>query len=83
MKNIGFFLSENSLFLEVQFSVYLNRRVFVMSIILASSSEVNFIVFRCHLIFLEDRRPQNRQKLSDLFGKFVFIFTLGMIHTVI
>ena len=30
MINIGFFKSENSQFLEVQFSVYLNRRVFVM-----------------------------------------------------
>ena len=30
MKNIGFFLSENFQFLEVNFSIYLNRRVFVM-----------------------------------------------------
>ena len=32
MKNIRFFLSENFQFLEVKFSVYLNRRVFVMSL---------------------------------------------------
>ena len=30
MKNIRFFLSENFPFLIVNFSVYLNRRVFVM-----------------------------------------------------
>ena len=30
MKNIRFFLSENFHFLVVNFSVYLNRRVFVM-----------------------------------------------------
>ena len=30
MKNISFFLSENVQFLEVKFSIYLNRRVFVM-----------------------------------------------------
>ena len=31
MKNIRFFLSENFMFLEVKFSIYLNKRVFVMS----------------------------------------------------
>ena len=31
MKNIRFFLSENFQFLEVKFSIHLNRRVFVMS----------------------------------------------------
>ena len=31
MKNMSFFLSENFQFLEVKFSIYLNRRVFVMS----------------------------------------------------
>ena len=31
MKNIRFFLSENFHFLVVKFSVYLNRRVFVMN----------------------------------------------------
>ena len=31
MKNIRVFLSENFQFLEVEFSLYLNRRVFVMS----------------------------------------------------
>ena len=30
MKTSGFFLSENFQFLEVKFSIYLNRRVFVM-----------------------------------------------------
>ena len=31
MKNIRIFLSENFQFLEVKFSIYLNRRVFVMT----------------------------------------------------
>ena len=30
MKNISFFLSGNVQFLELKFSIYLNRRVFVM-----------------------------------------------------
>ena len=30
MKNIRFFLFENFQFLKVKFSIYLNRRVFVM-----------------------------------------------------
>ena len=29
-KNVSFFLSENFQFLEVKFSIFLNRRVFVM-----------------------------------------------------
>ena len=32
MKNIGVFLSENCQFLEVKFSIYLNRSVFVMKV---------------------------------------------------
>ena len=31
MKNIRVFLSENFQFLEAKFSIYLNRRVFVMT----------------------------------------------------
>ena len=31
MKNIRFILSENFMFLEVEFSIYLNRHVFVMN----------------------------------------------------
>ena len=31
MKNIGFFLSENFQFWVMKFSIYLNRRVFVIS----------------------------------------------------
>ena len=33
MKNIGVFLSENFEFLEMKFSMYLNRRVFVMLVL--------------------------------------------------
>ena len=31
MENIGVFVSENVQFLKVKFSIYLNRRVFVMT----------------------------------------------------
>ena len=41
MKNIGVFLSENFQFLEVKFSIYLNRRVFVMILCIESSKTVN------------------------------------------
>ena len=54
MKNIRFFLSENFPVLGVKFSVYLNRRVFVMTLtiaclhiaILTESSVVFFIFFK-------------------------------------
>ena len=35
-KRQSFFLSENSQFLEVKFSIYLNRHVFVMNILTSS-----------------------------------------------
>ena len=38
MKNIRFFLSENFQFLEVNFSTYLNRRVFVMGFYISLST---------------------------------------------
>ena len=34
MRKISEFLSENFQFLEVKFSIYLNRRVYVMSLLL-------------------------------------------------
>ena len=37
MKNIEVFVSENFQFLEIKFSIYLNRSVFVMFCYLASS----------------------------------------------
>ena len=37
MKNIRFFLSENFQFLVVKFSVYLNRHVFVMQIVIITN----------------------------------------------
>ena len=51
MKNIRFFLSEICHFLVVKFSVYLNRRVFVMLI-------MNHLVkrFQCIVIFSEKIR---------------------------
>ena len=40
MKNIRIFLSENFGFLAVKFSVYLNRRIFVMSEVLQGTLSV-------------------------------------------
>ena len=48
MKNISF-LSENFLFLEVKFSIYLNRRVFVMSLRWAHMSEGTFSHVTAHI----------------------------------
>ena len=39
MKNIRVFVSENFQFLEVKFSIYLNRRVFVMKTQICASVE--------------------------------------------
>ena len=41
MKNIGLFFSENFQFLEVKFSIYMNRRVFVMSSTALDRSVIN------------------------------------------
>ena len=46
MKNIRFFLSENFQFLEVKFSIYLNRHVFVMRATSAVSAVIVSVVFR-------------------------------------
>ena len=45
MKNIRVFLSETFQILEVKFSIYLNRRVFVMINILKSSANSQFLNF--------------------------------------
>ena len=47
MKNLRFVLSENFQFLEVKFSIYLNRRVFIMSLYFMRSmfSRATFIDF--------------------------------------
>ena len=39
MKKISEFLSENCQFLEVKFSIYLNRRVFVLMSLMVQVSE--------------------------------------------
>ena len=45
MKKIRVFLSENFQFLEVKFSIYLNRRVFVMAEVLLMSTCSTFYMF--------------------------------------
>ena len=57
MKNIRNFLYENFHFLVVKFSVYLNRRVFVMSVsilkaelcILCFLYILNHVIYRCYM----------------------------------
>ena len=49
MKNIGVFVSENFQFLEVKFSIYLNRRVFVMY-----EPELSFFLQDWISFFLQD-----------------------------
>ena len=43
MKNIRVFLPENFRFLEMKFSIYLNRRVFVMYMNIASIHTKEFV----------------------------------------
>ena len=43
MKNIGVFVSENFQFLEVKFSIYLNRSVFVMYATSDDSNAANIV----------------------------------------
>ena len=45
MKNIRFFLSENFQFLEVKFSIYMNRRVFVMVFLLYFLRRYAYVMF--------------------------------------
>ena len=60
MKNVRVFLSENFQFLEVKFSIYLNRRVFVM--IFCSTSKWRFTAQQTLL-----RSCRASQLTSDLF----------------
>ena len=50
MKNIRFFLPENFHFLVVKFSMYLNRRVFVMQskFSVREALEINYSYEPCH-----------------------------------
>ena len=43
--NISFFLYENFQFLEVKFSIYLNRRVFIMTFKIISTVSLLFFFF--------------------------------------
>ena len=49
MKNIRGFLSENVQFLEVNFSIYLNRRVFVM--LFQGGTFIVIFLVKCSIIF--------------------------------
>ena len=70
MKSIRVFLSENFLFLEVKFSVYLNRRIFVMLHVLFC------LLFYCYvcvdLVWLYDH----------LAGCFVFLCVMACVPSV-
>ena len=53
MKKYRSFLSKNFQFFEVKFSIYLNRRVFVMSNCASSKSSVLFLLTVLHLLMLK------------------------------
>ena len=46
MKNIRIFYLKIFIFLVVKFSMYLNRRVFVMNLILSTCKKVHFLTLR-------------------------------------
>ena len=54
MKNIRVFLSESFLFLEVKFSIYLNRRVFVMR---QTTYRLKLVLLARSLILNSDAAP--------------------------
>ena len=54
MKNIRFFLSKNSHFLVAKFSVYLNRRVFVMR---CKYFHMNHLMTRIYPLFSDTFSP--------------------------
>ena len=45
MKNIRVFISENFQFLEVKFSIYLNRRVFIMCKLVGNTVPGSFPIY--------------------------------------
>ena len=53
MKNIGVFVSESFQFLEVKFSIYLNRSVFVLCCI-----DFNTWLYKCHVSTMSLHRRQ-------------------------
>ena len=64
MENIGVFVSENDQFLKVKFSIYLNRRVFVMMLTDQSSLSVrrNFATSAVQNIPSEDSDQTARMR---------------------
>ena len=64
MKNIKFFIYENFQFLEVKFSIYLNRRVFVMSIISLHTIQESNFNFR-YVRLRESDIPREKNKILN------------------
>ena len=60
MKNIRVFLSENFQFLEMEFSIYLNRHVFVMSESLDPYQKVRFLRLEFNLFHCKNVTPFGR-----------------------
>ena len=65
MKNIRFFLSENFQFLEVKFSIYMNRRVFVMLYL------EDAVVDQVNIVFLERKIETFSNLLNPLYFAFI------------
>ena len=63
MNNIRF-LSENFQFLVVKFSIYLNRRVFVMSCDVFFFFFVFFFLKHALSVYMNDRKSEQRNRLK-------------------
>ena len=57
------FLSENFMFLEVKFSIYLNRRVFVMECDIRTYARTDVVISRRNAVYLSYLRQAGRKKL--------------------
>ena len=71
MKNIRVFVSENFQFLEVKFSIYLNRRVFVMHL---NCIDVDAIQMGTHNICLYKENQKQKHCISIIDKSFPDLF---------
>ena len=69
MKNIRLFLSENFPFLVVKFSIYLNRRVFVMGFY---NTDFRYNTVSCTFKALPTCKSNHRMKICDICLLFFF-----------
>ena len=69
---ISGFLSENFQFLVVKFSIYLNRRVFVMDIVRRMWQVAQPIYFSCHeMVFGYTKKMRRQKNVAQTYPSFV------------